>query len=129
MMFKGCRCILQNHWWISCHSLLPINLNSLRICLVSKINPLLKFSSSVNNCFISLLSTLMFSWLKILQLGSAELFTQESKFLTYGNGKDKPATGIMFEKEQMHGLYFNQSPTKVLPLFKLQGFIYYYANC
>ncbi|XP_049411052.1 putative methylesterase 12, chloroplastic [Solanum stenotomum] len=50
------------------------------------------------------------------ELGSAELFTQESKFLTYGNGKDKPATGIMFEKEQMHGLYFNQSPTKDVAL-------------
>lgn len=71
----------------------------------------------------------MFSWLIILQLGSAELFTQESKFLIYGNGKDKPATGIMFEKEQMHGLYFNQSPPKVPPLYKLQGVIDYYANC
>ncbi|XP_055831854.1 putative methylesterase 12, chloroplastic [Solanum dulcamara] len=50
------------------------------------------------------------------ELGSAELFTQESKFLTYGNGKDKPATGIMFEKQQMHGLYFNQSPTKDVAL-------------
>uniref|UniRef100_A0A0V0I5B0 Putative hydrolase family protein-like n=1 Tax=Solanum chacoense TaxID=4108 RepID=A0A0V0I5B0_SOLCH len=50
------------------------------------------------------------------ELGSTELFTQESKFLTYGNGKDNPATGIMFEKEQMHGLYFNQSPTKDVAL-------------
>ncbi|XP_016493570.1 putative methylesterase 12, chloroplastic [Nicotiana tabacum] len=50
------------------------------------------------------------------ELGSAELFTQESKFLIYGNGKDKPATGLMFEKEQMHGLYFNQSPTKDVAL-------------
>uniref|UniRef100_A0A2N9HCJ6 AB hydrolase-1 domain-containing protein n=1 Tax=Fagus sylvatica TaxID=28930 RepID=A0A2N9HCJ6_FAGSY len=46
------------------------------------------------------------------ELGSAELFIQESKFLIHGNGKDKPPTGFMFEKEQMKGLYFNQSPTK-----------------
>lgn len=49
----------------------------------------------------------------ILQLGSAEQFMQESKFLIHGNGKEKPPTGFMFEKEQMKGLYFNQSPTKV----------------
>lgn len=49
-----------------------------------------------------------------LQLGSAELFMQESKFLVFGNGKDKPPTGFMFEKQQMHGLYFNQSSSKVL---------------
>lgn len=90
--------------------------------MVSKIDLLLKVSSSVNNSFISPLHFDVFILL-ILQLGSAELFTQESKFLTYGNGKDKPATGIMFEKEQMHGLYFNQSPSKVLPLYKLQGVI------
>ncbi|KAF3684019.1 putative methylesterase 12, chloroplastic [Capsicum annuum] len=30
--------------------------------------------------------------------------------------KDKPATGIMIGKEQMHGLYFNQSPTKDVAL-------------
>lgn len=50
----------------------------------------------------------------ILQLGSAELFMKETKFLIYGNGKDQPPTGFMFEKQQMHGLYFNQSPSKVL---------------
>lgn len=50
----------------------------------------------------------------VLQLGSAELFMQESQFLIYGNGKDKPPTGFMFEKQQMKGLYFNQSPSKVL---------------
>jgi hypothetical protein len=38
---------------------------------------------------------------------------QESQFLIHGNGKDKPPTGFMFEKQQMKGLYFNQSPTKV----------------
>ncbi|CAA3015113.1 methylesterase 12, chloroplastic [Olea europaea subsp. europaea] len=48
------------------------------------------------------------------ELGSAELFIQESKFLVYGNGKDQLPTGFMFEKQQMHGLYFNQSPSKVL---------------
>ncbi|XP_041004403.1 putative methylesterase 14, chloroplastic isoform X2 [Juglans microcarpa x Juglans regia] len=47
------------------------------------------------------------------ELGSAEGFMQESKFLIHGNGEDKPPTGFMFEKEQMKGLYFNQSPTKV----------------
>lgn len=50
----------------------------------------------------------------IVQLGSAEIFMQESKFLIHGNGKDQPPTGFMFEKEQMRGLYFNQSPSKVL---------------
>ncbi|MCD7451474.1 putative methylesterase 14, chloroplastic [Datura stramonium] len=34
--------------------------------------------------------------------------------------KDKPATGIMFEKEQMQGLYFNQSPTKIIFLKKVR---------
>ncbi|KAJ4849567.1 putative methylesterase 12, chloroplastic [Turnera subulata] len=47
------------------------------------------------------------------ELGSAERFMQESQFLIYGNGKDKPPTGFMFEKQLMKGLYFNQSPTKV----------------
>ncbi|WJX36382.1 Putative methylesterase 12, chloroplastic [Trifolium repens] len=50
------------------------------------------------------------------QLGSAEQFMQESKFLIHGNGKEKPPTGFMFEKEQMKGLYFNQSPTKDVAL-------------
>ncbi|XP_057453932.1 putative methylesterase 12, chloroplastic [Lotus japonicus] len=50
------------------------------------------------------------------QLGSAERFMEESKFLIYGNGKEKPPTGFMFEKEQMKGLYFNQSPTKDIAL-------------
>lgn len=49
----------------------------------------------------------------ILQLGSAELFMKESKFLIYGNGKDNPPTGFMFAKQQSKGLYFNQSPAKV----------------
>lgn len=59
----------------------------------------------------------------MLQLGSEEIFMKDSKFLIYGNGKDKPPTGFMFEKEQIKGLYFNQSPTKVFSdlffLFKL----------
>lgn len=59
----------------------------------------------------------------IMQLGSAELFMQESKFLIHGNGKDQPPTGFMFEKEQMHGLYFNQSPSKVL-----QKLLYLYTQ-
>ncbi|KAJ0086849.1 hypothetical protein Patl1_07545 [Pistacia atlantica] len=50
------------------------------------------------------------------ELGSAERFMQESQFLIYGNGKDKPPTGFMFEKQQMKGLYFNQSPTKDVAL-------------
>ncbi|KAK2989874.1 hypothetical protein RJ640_015206 [Escallonia rubra] len=50
------------------------------------------------------------------ELGSAELFMQESKFLVYGNGRDQPPTGFMFEKQQMHGLYFNQSPAKDVAL-------------
>ncbi|PON81435.1 Methyl esterase [Trema orientale] len=50
------------------------------------------------------------------ELGSAEQFMQESKFLIHGNGKDQPPTGFMFEKEQMKGLYFNQSPTKDIAL-------------
>lgn len=50
------------------------------------------------------------------QLGSAELFMKETKFLIYGNGKDQPPTGFMLEKQQMHGLYFNQSPSKDVAL-------------
>lgn len=50
------------------------------------------------------------------ELGSAELFMKESKFLIHGNGKDNPATGFMFEKQQMRGLYFNQSPAKDIAL-------------
>ncbi|XP_027346587.1 putative methylesterase 12, chloroplastic [Abrus precatorius] len=50
------------------------------------------------------------------ELGSAERFMQESKFLIHGNGKEKPPTGFMFEKEQMKGLYFNQSPAKDVAL-------------
>ncbi|KAM0035038.1 putative alpha/beta hydrolase-1 [Helianthus debilis subsp. tardiflorus] len=50
------------------------------------------------------------------QLGSAELFMKESKFLIHGNGKDNPPTGFMFEKQQMRGLYFNQSPAKDIAL-------------
>ncbi|KAL5778788.1 hypothetical protein ACOSQ2_009525 [Xanthoceras sorbifolium] len=50
------------------------------------------------------------------ELGSAERFMQESQFLIYGNGKDKPPTGFMFEKQQMKGLYFNQSPLKDVAL-------------
>ncbi|XP_044474590.1 putative methylesterase 14, chloroplastic [Mangifera indica] len=50
------------------------------------------------------------------ELGSAERFMQESQFLIYGNGRDKPPTGFMFEKQQMKGLYFNQSPTKDVAL-------------
>ncbi|XP_073020712.1 putative methylesterase 12, chloroplastic [Primulina eburnea] len=50
------------------------------------------------------------------ELGSAELFSPESKSLIYGNGKDNPPTAFMFEKQQMHGLYFNQSPAKDVAL-------------
>ncbi|XP_062098154.1 putative methylesterase 12, chloroplastic [Humulus lupulus] len=50
------------------------------------------------------------------ELGSAEQFMEGSKFLIHGNGKDKPPTGFMFEKEQMKGLYFNHSPTKDIAL-------------
>lgn len=50
------------------------------------------------------------------ELGPAERFMQESKFLIHGNGKEKPPTGFMFEKEQMKGLYFNQSPAKDVAL-------------
>ncbi|KAF8404310.1 hypothetical protein HHK36_009193 [Tetracentron sinense] len=50
------------------------------------------------------------------ELGSAEMFMQESQFLTYGNGKDKSPTGFMLEKQQMKGLYFNQTPAKDIAL-------------
>ncbi|XAR55654.1 Pheophorbidase [Bertholletia excelsa] len=50
------------------------------------------------------------------ELGSAELFMQESKFLIYGNGKTNPPTGFMFEKQLLRGLYFNQSPAKDVAL-------------
>ncbi|CAG7863870.1 unnamed protein product [Brassica rapa] len=50
------------------------------------------------------------------ELGSAEKFMKESQFLIYGNGKDEPPTGFMFEKQHMKGLYFNQSPNKDIAL-------------
>ncbi|XP_065847560.1 putative methylesterase 12, chloroplastic [Euphorbia lathyris] len=50
------------------------------------------------------------------ELGSAERFMKESEFLIHGNGTDKPPTGFMFEKQQMKGLYFNQSPSKDVAL-------------
>ncbi|CAH8354888.1 unnamed protein product [Eruca vesicaria subsp. sativa] len=50
------------------------------------------------------------------ELGSAERFMKESQFLIYGNGKDEPPTGFMFEKQHMKGLYFNQSPNKDIAL-------------
>ncbi|GLT45099.1 hypothetical protein SLA2020_189570 [Shorea laevis] len=50
------------------------------------------------------------------ELGSAERLMQESQYLIYGNGKDKPPTGFMFEKQQMKGLFFNQSSTKDVAL-------------
>ncbi|KAL8144360.1 hypothetical protein V2J09_017392 [Rumex salicifolius] len=48
-----------------------------------------------------------------VELGSAEDFMKESKFLIYGNGAENPPTGFMLEKEQLKALYFNQSPTKL----------------
>ncbi|KAF8098576.1 hypothetical protein N665_0263s0005 [Sinapis alba] len=50
------------------------------------------------------------------ELGSAERFMKESQFLIYGNGKDNPPTGFMFEKQHMKGLYFNQSTSKDIAL-------------
>ncbi|KAK4789051.1 hypothetical protein SAY86_020370 [Trapa natans] len=50
------------------------------------------------------------------ELGSAENFMQQSKFLVHGNGKEKAPTGFMFEKQQMKGLYFHQSPAKDVAL-------------
>ncbi|PRQ20516.1 putative carboxylesterase [Rosa chinensis] len=41
----------------------------------------------------------------------SDVFAED--FMIHGNGKDQPPTGFMFEKEQMKGLYFNQSPAKV----------------
>ncbi|KAL0365791.1 UNVERIFIED_CONTAM: putative methylesterase 12, chloroplastic [Sesamum radiatum] len=50
------------------------------------------------------------------ELGSAQLFSPNSKCLIYGNGKEKPPTGFVFEKQHMHGLYFNQTPAKDVAL-------------
>ncbi|WOL18761.1 hypothetical protein Cni_G27558 [Canna indica] len=50
------------------------------------------------------------------ELAYADVFLKESQFLIYGNGKDKPATGLMFDKQQMKGLYFNQCPHKDIAL-------------
>ncbi|KAM0857807.1 hypothetical protein ACQ4PT_048234 [Festuca glaucescens] len=50
------------------------------------------------------------------ELASADVFLQESQFLLYGNGKDKPPTGLRFDKQQIKGLYFNQSPSKDIAL-------------
>ncbi|KAL9271855.1 putative methylesterase 14, chloroplastic [Drosera capensis] len=48
------------------------------------------------------------------ELGSAQDLL--SKYLIYGNGADKAPTGFMLEKQQMKGLYFNQSPAKDVAL-------------
>lgn len=50
------------------------------------------------------------------ELGSSEDLLKESKFLTYGNGTENPPTGFMLERQQMKGLYFNQSPSKDIAL-------------
>ncbi|CAA0838727.1 Putative methylesterase 12- chloroplastic [Striga hermonthica] len=50
------------------------------------------------------------------ELGYEQLFSRQSKFLIYGNGKDNPPTGLVFEKNIMRGLYFNQSPAKDVAL-------------
>ncbi|KAL1534136.1 putative methylesterase 12, chloroplastic [Salvia divinorum] len=50
------------------------------------------------------------------ELGSAELFSPDSKSLVYGNGTDKPPTAFMFDKQHLRGLYFNQSPSKDVAL-------------
>ncbi|RZC54550.1 hypothetical protein C5167_013404 [Papaver somniferum] len=50
------------------------------------------------------------------QLGSVEIFLKESQSVVHANGKDKPPTSLMFEKQQMKALYFNQTPTKDVAL-------------
>ncbi|XP_068652672.1 putative methylesterase 14, chloroplastic [Aristolochia californica] len=50
------------------------------------------------------------------ELASAEIFMQESQYLKYGNGKDKSPTSLMLDKQQIKGLYFNQSPSKDVAL-------------
>ncbi|XP_074561438.1 putative methylesterase 14, chloroplastic [Curcuma longa] len=50
------------------------------------------------------------------ELASADVFLKESQFLVYGNGRDKPPTGLIFDKQQIKGLYFNQSPLKDIAL-------------
>ncbi|ONK55323.1 uncharacterized protein A4U43_UnF5020 [Asparagus officinalis] len=49
-------------------------------------------------------------------LGPAEAFLKESQFVLYGNGEDRSPTGLMFDKEQMKGLYFNQTTPKDIAL-------------
>ncbi|OVA00139.1 hypothetical protein BVC80_1459g22 [Macleaya cordata] len=49
-------------------------------------------------------------------LGSAEIFLKESQFVVHANGKNKPPTSLMFGKQQMKGLYFNQTPSKDVAL-------------
>eukprot|EP00262_Sarcandra_glabra_P006519 TRINITY_DN18854_c0_g1_i1.p1 TRINITY_DN18854_c0_g1~~TRINITY_DN18854_c0_g1_i1.p1 ORF type:complete len:367 (-),score=46.22 TRINITY_DN18854_c0_g1_i1:328-1365(-) len=50
------------------------------------------------------------------ELASAEIFMQKSQLLVYGNGKDKPPTGLTLDKQQIKGLYFNQTPPKDIAL-------------
>ncbi|KAF9603534.1 hypothetical protein IFM89_037015 [Coptis chinensis] len=50
------------------------------------------------------------------EIGSAEMFVQESQLLVYGNGQDKPPTSLRFDKQQTKGLYFNQTPSKDVAL-------------
>lgn len=50
------------------------------------------------------------------QLGSAEVFLKQSQFLLYGNGQDRSPTALMFDKEQIRALYFNQTTPKDMAL-------------
>ncbi|KAI0494336.1 hypothetical protein KFK09_024470 [Dendrobium nobile] len=50
------------------------------------------------------------------ELGSAELFLKESQNLLYGNGKERPPTGLMLEKDQIKSLYFNHCSSKDIAL-------------
>ncbi|XP_020577028.1 putative methylesterase 14, chloroplastic isoform X1 [Phalaenopsis equestris] len=50
------------------------------------------------------------------ELGPAELFLKESQNLLYGNGKEKPPTALLLEKDQIKCLYFNHCSPKDVAL-------------
>ncbi|XP_020577029.1 putative methylesterase 14, chloroplastic isoform X2 [Phalaenopsis equestris] len=50
------------------------------------------------------------------KLGPAELFLKESQNLLYGNGKEKPPTALLLEKDQIKCLYFNHCSPKDVAL-------------
>uniref|UniRef100_A0A0D6QSG5 AB hydrolase-1 domain-containing protein n=1 Tax=Araucaria cunninghamii TaxID=56994 RepID=A0A0D6QSG5_ARACU len=50
------------------------------------------------------------------ELATATDLIQNARVFIYGNGNDKPPTGLEFDRNQLKELFFNQSPTKDVAL-------------